>query len=48
MNLLLLAVGSPDWFDGPEFWAGFALSWVVFGPMFVYWFMKKTVGEAID
>jgi hypothetical protein len=48
MNALILAVGSPAWFDGWEFWAGWACSWVTVGPLFVYWFMKRTVNDAIE
>lgn len=40
--------GSPEWFDGGEFFSGWATSWVIFGPMYIYWKMKKSVNDAIE
>jgi hypothetical protein len=39
--------GSPDWFSWSDFAAGCAAAWVIVGPMFVYWVMKRSAGDAL-
>lgn len=40
--------GSPAWFNGNEFFAGWGVAWSLVGPMLIYWFMKRSADKAIE
>lgn len=39
--------GSPAWFSWTDFRYGWGCAWVVVGPMFIYWAMKRASGNAL-
>jgi hypothetical protein len=42
------STGSPAWFRADHFFEGWAVSWATVGTWFVYWFIKRSVNDAIE